>query len=238
MTKGISYQQNDQSQNTLETPKRAHTTTPEEDDFLNDPNVRRITNKTPQNGARKNLLNSMENAKGNGGTIYKQQWNNYQQIEMNQSNLGNSNTNVSISQQALRFAVNDRFPPLKIECNPKLLYQQNRAHLVKEFVKDIEQNFRQVYPRYQRPLGFDHFDIDRNGDLLCNTNSIEIFIFLSENKHYPASISNTQLKPILPLKLPVQHVIIIKFIDNNLSTLNQNLLILQFLIRKKVLQAT
>ncbi|CAF1508629.1 unnamed protein product [Didymodactylos carnosus] len=73
MTKGIPYQQNDQGQNTLETPKRAHTTTPEEENFLNDPNVRRITSKRPKNDVRKNLLNSMENAKGNGGTIYKQQ---------------------------------------------------------------------------------------------------------------------------------------------------------------------
>ncbi|CAF4599005.1 unnamed protein product, partial [Didymodactylos carnosus] len=57
MTKGIPYQQNDQGQNTLETPKRARMTTPEEEDFLNDPNVRHITIKRPKNDARKNLLN-------------------------------------------------------------------------------------------------------------------------------------------------------------------------------------
>ncbi|CAF4575018.1 unnamed protein product, partial [Didymodactylos carnosus] len=51
MTKGIPYQQNDQGQNTLETPKRARMTTPEEEDFLNDPNVRHITIKRPKNDA-------------------------------------------------------------------------------------------------------------------------------------------------------------------------------------------
>ncbi|CAF1200314.1 unnamed protein product [Didymodactylos carnosus] len=44
MTKGIPYQKNDQGQNTLETPKQARTITPEEEDFLNDPNARRIKN--------------------------------------------------------------------------------------------------------------------------------------------------------------------------------------------------
>ncbi|CAF1240930.1 unnamed protein product [Didymodactylos carnosus] len=59
--------------------------------------------------------------------------------------------------------------------------------------------------------------IDQNGVLLCFTNSIEIFIYFCDYTHYPTELNNIKLISILPSKLPVQHAVILKYIDNNLS---------------------
>ncbi|CAF4534498.1 unnamed protein product, partial [Didymodactylos carnosus] len=47
--------------------------------------------------------------------------------------------------------------------------------------------------------------------------SIEIFIYFCDCTHYPTELNNVKLKPILPSKLPVQHAVILKYIDNHLS---------------------
>ena len=68
-----------------------------------------------------------------------------------------------MSRQALRFAVDDRLSPIKIECVPTLKNQEGSALIVKEFLTHIEQDFRKLNPQFNQPLGFDDYTIDNNG---------------------------------------------------------------------------
>jgi hypothetical protein len=73
---------------------------------------------------------------------------------------------VYISRHALKFAVEDRLPPLKIQCYPKVKSQEDGSMIVKEFLNHIEKDFRKLNPRYNQPLGFDHYLVKKNGVLI------------------------------------------------------------------------
>ena len=134
-----------------------------------------------------------------------------------------------MSRQALRFAVDERFSPLRINCEPVLKTQNDASVLVKELLKQIEPNFRKLNPRYGNPLGFNHYTVDENGNLVCYTKSIELFIFMCDNSNYPPMVNNTIIRPSLPKRLPARNAIILKFIDNKIkfeeiqSTVNEKL---------------
>ena len=72
-------------------------------------------------------------------------------------------------------------------------------------------------PLYNKPFGFEHYKMDINGDLICFTNYIEIFIFMCDINNYPETINNIKIHPILPTKIPAKKAIILKFIDNKIK---------------------
>ena len=130
------------------------------------------------------------------------------------SNEGNG---IIISQRAMKFAVEEKFPPIKIQCVPTLKNEQECAILVKGLLNHIEINFKKINPRFKQPLGFEHYMIDKNGDVLCFINTIELFIFMCDVNNYPDCVNSIKIQPSLPSKLPARNAIIIKFIDNNVS---------------------
>ncbi|CAF3332782.1 unnamed protein product [Rotaria sp. Silwood2] len=131
--------------------------------------------------------------------------------------LTNENKEFYVSRQALRFAVEDKFPPLKILCDPQLKAHEDGASIIKEFLKYIEQNFKKMNPRFNQPLGFDHYAIDGTGSLVCYTKYIELFIYMCNINNYPKEMNNIKLTPVLPTKLPPRNAIILKFIDNTIK---------------------
>ncbi|CAF4819036.1 unnamed protein product, partial [Rotaria sp. Silwood2] len=56
----------------------------------------------------------------------------------------------------------------------------------------------------------------KDGDLLCYTNNINLFVFLCDVQHVPNKIINTNVKVILPKHLPPKRSIIIKCVPNSL----------------------
>ncbi|CAF2962996.1 unnamed protein product [Rotaria sp. Silwood2] len=124
---------------------------------------------------------------------------------------------IYVSHHALKFAVEDRLPPLKIQCDPALTNQDDALLIAKGYLNHIEKNFRKLNPRYNNPLGFDHYMIDSNGALICFTKSMELFIYMCNINNYPEDINNRKIRPILPTKLPARNAIILKFIDNKIK---------------------
>ncbi|CAF3343542.1 unnamed protein product, partial [Rotaria sp. Silwood2] len=58
----------------------------------------------------------------------------------------------------------------------------------------------------------------KDGNLLCYTNNINLFVFLCDVQHAPNKIINTNVKVILPKHLPHKRSIIIKGVPNSLCT--------------------
>jgi hypothetical protein len=129
----------------------------------------------------------------------------------------NNEDQIYVSRQALKFAVEDRLPPLKVQCDPILNNQADGSMIAKEFLKHIEKNFRKMNPRYSQPLGFDHYQVDKNGVQVCFTNQIELFIYMCDINNYPDVINDIRIRPVLPSKLPAKNAIILKFIDNKIT---------------------
>lgn len=121
-----------------------------------------------------------------------------------------------ISRFAMKFAVEDSFS-MKIKCEPALESQQDASFLVKKLLEHYEKNFRKLNSRYNSSLGFDHYKLDRNGDLFCYTKSIALFIFMCDIKQYPEVINNIRIQPSLPKRLPARNALIVKFIDNKIK---------------------
>ncbi|CAF4597855.1 unnamed protein product [Rotaria socialis] len=79
---------------------------------------------------------------------------------LNDDHSTNENKEFYVTKQALKFAVEDKFPPLRILCDPQLKTHEDGTSIIKEFLKYIEQNFKKTNPRFKQPLGFDHYTID------------------------------------------------------------------------------
>jgi hypothetical protein len=141
----------------------------------------------------------------------------------------NNEDHVYVSRQALKFAVEDRLPPIKIQCDPILKNQEDGLMIANEFLKHIETKFRKMNRRYSEPLGFTHYLVDKNGALVCYTNYIEVFIYVCDFNNYPADTNNVRIQPLLPLKLPAKNAIRIKFIDNKLTFEDIQTIVLLFL---------
>ncbi|CAF3172752.1 unnamed protein product [Rotaria socialis] len=124
---------------------------------------------------------------------------------------------IYVTNQAIKFAVEDKFPPLKIICNPSLTSKEEAENIIKEFFKYIEQNFKKTNPRFIYPLGFDHYIIDKTGSLICFTKYIELFTKMCSPNHYPENINNIKLTPILPTRLPSRNAVILKLVHNSLK---------------------
>ncbi|CAF1433284.1 unnamed protein product, partial [Didymodactylos carnosus] len=137
---------------------------------------------------------------------------------MNHTNERTTNDQIHISSHALSYAVESHLPSFKLECDPKLQQQQQDGTvLVKELFKLIENDFRKNNKDYKKPLRFDYWYIDQQGDLICFVKQVELFVYFCDISHYPGKINDCEIKPLLPKKLPPQYSIIIKFVNNNLS---------------------
>ncbi|CAF1175642.1 unnamed protein product [Didymodactylos carnosus] len=196
------------------TPKRHRVL---EVDFKRDDNVRMAQRKRQRNYENRSRLQPNDPPdKGINQNVQSHQWNNssYKHSAPDSSRNVKSQT---VLHQALRYAIDDRLPPIRIQCIPKLTNQKEAANIIKKLLKNIEQELNRLTIRLQVPLGFDNYIVDRNEDLVCFTNSIEIFVFFSDPLHIPNSITNVNLKLVLPKKLPPQLNIVMKFVDNNIS---------------------
>ncbi|CAF4120119.1 unnamed protein product [Rotaria magnacalcarata] len=108
----------------------------------------------------------------------------------------NENKEFYVTRQALKFAVEDKFPPLRILCDPQLKTHEDGTSIIKELLKCIEQNFKKTNPRFKQPLGFVHYTIDGIKSLICYTKYIELFIYMCKITNYPKEINSIKLTPV------------------------------------------
>ncbi|CAF3292755.1 unnamed protein product [Rotaria sp. Silwood2] len=142
-----------------------------------------------------------------------------QRIVQNQSMRVNDEQpgQFNISNQALNYAVDNSFIPIKIECSPPLENREGAKKFVIRLFKYIENDFRKKYPGNQQPLGFHHWWIASSGKILNGViNDIELYMYLCDLKHYPAQIDAIKLIPDPPKRLPPQHTVVIKYVQNEI----------------------
>ncbi|CAF3147083.1 unnamed protein product, partial [Rotaria sp. Silwood2] len=122
-----------------------------------------------------------------------------------------------ISNNALHYAIEQHLPPINIKCEPKVINQKHGTILIKELFSAIEKEFRKLNAKYVKPLGFDYWFIDRDGNLQCYTREIELFVFLCDPQNYPIKLSNsTTINPNPPKRLPPQRMIILKYVPRDI----------------------
>ncbi|CAM4828751.1 unnamed protein product [Rotaria magnacalcarata] len=65
---------------------------------------------------------------------------NEERQNLNDGHRTNENKEFYVTRQALKFAVEDKFPPLRILCDPQLKTHEDGTSIIKELLKYIEQN--------------------------------------------------------------------------------------------------
>jgi hypothetical protein len=121
-----------------------------------------------------------------------------------------------ISKQAVNYATDCHFPPIKIICTPKI-QNQNGAYFVQTLIKHIDKKFKNENPTCKNLLAFDAWWINPEGDMILLTKCIEIFIHLCILANYPHEINNLKIEPQLPKYLPPPLSVLIKFVHNHIS---------------------
>ncbi|CAF2662762.1 unnamed protein product [Rotaria sp. Silwood2] len=148
--------------------------------------------------------------------VQKQKSSAKEQNDKTNNNSNENNNNIEISNQAIKYAVENHLPPLKISCQPKV--NQNEAKdLIKELLNYINKSFRLINKHYEYPLGFDYWYIDKNGDIACYTRHIELYVYLCDTQNYPSTLCNINIIPSSPKHLPPQYSIVLKFVPNYIT---------------------
>ncbi|CAF1308437.1 unnamed protein product [Rotaria sordida] len=157
--------------------------------------------------------------KNNGKMTEMQHINLSEKLNKNAKNktVENNNSDISISQHALAYAIESHLPPIKISCQPKITQNQKGNEIIKGLIAFIEKNFRQLNKNFHHPVGFEYWYVNKNGDLVCYTKHNELFVYLCEPQNYPTLLSNTNITPSRPRHLPSQHSIVLKFVPNYIT---------------------
>ncbi|CAF3341644.1 unnamed protein product [Rotaria sp. Silwood2] len=122
-----------------------------------------------------------------------------------------------VNDHSISYATDLHLTPLRIKCNPTLSDKNTALKFVQEFFKRIENSFRKKHIDYRKTLGFDYWWINNEGDLVGITKDLSLYVYLCDIRHYPEYIDSIKLNPMLPIHLPPQHVIVIKFVPNDYS---------------------
>ncbi|CAF0795666.1 unnamed protein product [Didymodactylos carnosus] len=85
-------------------------------------------------------------------------------LNFNQNQLCGEQEKIQISNQALKFAMDNHFPPIKIVCTSKL-QKEDGAGFVKSLVQHIEKYFNVQNLFFKRPLAFEAWWGDMSGDV-------------------------------------------------------------------------
>jgi hypothetical protein len=121
-----------------------------------------------------------------------------------------------ITNHALHYAVEQHLPPINIKCEPKITDQRIATMVIKELFLSIEKKFRELNVKFTKPLGFDYWFIDRDGNLQCYTREIELFVYLCDKQNYPDRLRSTTIIPNPPKRLPPQRSVILKYVPNDI----------------------
>ena len=133
------------------------------------------------------------------------------------SNNMSSVNQVHISKHALSYAVNEQLPPLHIICTPRINNHQDGAKLVNALIGFIEKDFQEKNKDYKLPLAFDYWFHCKNGNLVCFTKHIEVFVYLCDQNNQPKTLNSIDINFAKPRHFPHKHTLIMKYVTNEIS---------------------
>ena len=76
---------------------------------------------------------------------------------------------------------------------------------------------KQINPKLINVVGSESWFIDNNGDLVCITRDINLFVFLCDAELVPNKLAGIEIKVVLPKHLPPQRSVLIKGVPNSLK---------------------
>ncbi|CAF3418820.1 unnamed protein product [Rotaria sp. Silwood1] len=85
---------------------------------------------------------------------------------------------------------------------------------------------------HTKALGFDYWWINNDDDLIGITKDLSLYVYLCDIRHYPEYIDSIKLNPMLPIHLPPQHVVVLKwenFVDRDIKIGGRTLVHLKLL---------
>ena len=129
----------------------------------------------------------------------------------------NENNQIRITNNAIKYAIDQPLPSLKFECQPKIKDQNEGSIIIKELIKSIDNEMNQINTKLINVVGFESWFIDNNGGLICITRDINLFVFLCDAEHVPNKLAGIEIKVVLPKHLPPQRSILIKGVPNSLK---------------------
>ncbi|CAF3357244.1 unnamed protein product [Rotaria socialis] len=71
--------------------------------------------------------------------------------------------------------------------------------------------------KYDHPVGFDYWFVDKSRDVACYTRHIELYVLLCEPQNYPNNLCNIDIIPMKSNHLPPQQSIVLKFVPNYIT---------------------
>ncbi|CAF3448388.1 unnamed protein product [Rotaria sp. Silwood1] len=82
-------------------------------------------------------------------------------------------------------------------------------------INNVDQLDEKKHIDHTKALGFDYWWINNDDDLIGITKDLSLYVYLCDIRHYPEYIDSIKLNPMLPIHLPPQHVVVLKFVPNN-----------------------
>ncbi|CAF1304812.1 unnamed protein product [Adineta steineri] len=143
--------------------------------------------------------------------------NNHKNIHTTASSINTNNNSLTISKHALDYASEYHHVPIKIECEPKINDQREGARFIQAFLNYIKEDFLKENKTFNKPVLFDLWWIDKDGNLQVISKSAEIIVYLSQQKRYPKELNNIKIISHPPKHLPPQFTAILKWVKNSIS---------------------
>ncbi|CAF1186559.1 unnamed protein product [Rotaria magnacalcarata] len=171
------------------------------------------------NRQRKKRINKENDQRIHARTIINSNINNHRNLQTTITTTNNNiiDNSIRVSKHALDYASEYHHQPIIIECDPKLKDQREGSKFIQAFINYIKIDFYNQNVSYNKPLLFDLWWIDKEGNIRAITKSAEIAVYLSQVKRYPTEINSIKITPHPPNHLPVQHTAILKWVKNSIS---------------------
>ncbi|CAF0855382.1 unnamed protein product [Didymodactylos carnosus] len=128
-----------------------------------------------------------------------------------------NNAEFEISEQAIKFAVEQQYVPIKLVCQPKMQLKETAIKMSSDLIEHIKNDFRKENPNFLGALLFDSCWIDSTGDVQLLTKTTALYVFLCRKDRYPKKLCNIEVTPLPPRHLPPHRTAIIKWIQKNVQ---------------------
>ncbi|CAF1227955.1 unnamed protein product [Didymodactylos carnosus] len=128
-----------------------------------------------------------------------------------------NNAQFDISEQAMRFAVETQYVPIKLVCEPKVQLKETAVKMSTDLIEHIKNDFRRENPNFMGALLFDSCWIDSTGDVQLLTKTTALYVFLCRKDRYPRKLCDIEVMPLPPRHLPPHHTAIIKWVQKSVQ---------------------
>ncbi|CAF4010967.1 unnamed protein product [Rotaria sordida] len=132
----------------------------------------------------------------------------------NQHQITKSGNRSSITNYALDYASNYHFSPFKLECNPQIKERKEGKKLINDLMKFITRGFLTQNPCFSKDIFVDLWWIDLEGNIQLIIKTTDLYVYLCKKDRYPNEVNHVKINPIPPTRLPPQHTVIIKWVNN------------------------